>query len=274
VKRPPSLPDDRRYQVPGLERGLLILEYLDQHPAGRSMVEIARDLGLPKNAVFRITLTLLRGGYLERDLHTKRLFLGRKVLALGYGALGAGRGLVEQALPGMRALRDATRETVCVSVLVEGQGFVLEGMPGPHPFRCVVDPGMRQPLHASASCKAIVAHLPPAEVEALLAGVRLPRLTPSTLTQKAELLRHLAHVRQCGYATDCGEHIEGVNCIAAPIFDRHALPLASLTVTGPAGRLPQEAFSRLGPLVRQHADRIGRLRESPTVAVVGKPPPS
>jgi len=259
--RPQPVPDDRRYQVPGLERGLLILEYLDQHPAGRSMVEIARELALPKNAVFRIALTLLRGGYLERDTDTKRLFLGRKVLALGYGALGAGRGLVEQSLPGMRALRDATRETVCVSVLVESQGFVLEGMPGLHPFRCVVDPGMRQPLYASASCKAILAYLPVAEQNTLLAGLRLTRLTPTTLTQKAELLRDLAAVRQCGYATDRGEHLEGVNCVAAPIYDRHALPIASLTVTGPAGRLPHDEFSRLGPLVRQHADQISKATE-------------
>jgi DNA-binding IclR family transcriptional regulator len=261
--------EDRRYQVPGLERGLMILEYLDRHPAGRSMNEIARDLELPKNAVFRIALTLMRSGYVERDADTKRLFLGRKVLALGYGALGEARSLVEQSLDGMRQLRDASRETVCLSVLVDGQGFVLESVPGLHPFRCVVDPGMRQPLHASASCKAILAYLPEADQLALLAGARLPSLTPRTITQKSALRKELLGVRECGYATDCGEHIDGVNCVAAPIFDRQALPVAALTVTGPAGRIPHDGLASLGRLVRQHAQRVSARLESPS----NVPPP-
>jgi DNA-binding IclR family transcriptional regulator len=252
----PDVRNDRRYQVPGLERGLAILEHLDRHPAGRSMVELARELDLPKNAVFRITRTLTRRGYLERDADTKRLYLGRKVLALGYGALGEGCGIVEQSLDAMRRLRDASQETVCLSVLVEGEGFVLEGVPGLHPFRCVVDPGMRQPLHASASCKAILAYLPDGEQESLLDRIELGRLTPHTITQKSELRKELRRVRECGYALDRGEHIDGVTCVAAPIFNRQTCPVASLTVTGPAGRLPEAGLPSLGREVRQHADRI------------------
>jgi DNA-binding IclR family transcriptional regulator len=241
--------------VPALERGLAILEYLDRHPAGRTMIETARDLGLPKNAVFRITLTLLRLGYLERD-NSKLLRLGHKTLTLGYGALGEGRSLVEQSLGQMRALRDATGETVCLSVLADGEGFVLESVPGTHLFRCTVDPGMRQPVHASASGKAILAYLPEGEFDAVLLRLRLTRLTPNTITKKPQLREELRSVREHGYALDRCEHIDGAMCVAAPVFDRRGHAVASLTVTAPAGRMPHEKLPALGRMVRRHAGEI------------------
>jgi DNA-binding IclR family transcriptional regulator len=247
---------DAGYQVPALERGLAILEYLDRHPAGRTMIETARDLGLPKNAVFRITLTLLRRGYLERDDHSKRLRLGHKTLTLGYGALGEGRSLVEQSLEQMRALREATGETVCLSVLADGEGFVLESVPGTHLFRCTAEPGMRQPVHASASGKAILAHLPQGELDAALLRLRLVRLTPHTITTKARLKEELENVRDSGYALDRCEHVDGAMCVAAPIFDRRGHAVASLTVTAPAGRMPDDKLPALGRTVRRHADEI------------------
>jgi DNA-binding IclR family transcriptional regulator len=209
-----------------LERGLAVLEYLDKYPAGRTMIEISRDLGLPKNATFRITLTLTQQGYLERDADSKRLYLSRKVLALGYGALGEGQSLVEQSLDVMRTLRDIAKESVCLGILVEGEGFALETVPGIYSFRCVVDPGVRLPLHASSSSKAILGYLPDAEQEALLASARLTRFTPHTITQKSELRKKLKRIHQCGYAWDHCEHIDGVVCVAAPIFNRHCYPVS------------------------------------------------
>jgi len=260
ARLPASKPKSKtaRYSVPGLERGLRVLEYLDRYPGGRSMGQIAQDLGLPKNSVFRITLTLVRAGYLQRDPDSARVGLSRKLLSLGYGALRETPSLVEQSLDVMRPLRDAVRETVCLSVLVEDEGFVLEEVPGLYPFRCVVDPGMRQPLHASASCKAILACLPPGEQEAILARLPMPRLTPRTLTDAESLREDLRQARECGYALDRGEHIEGVVCVAAPIFDRHGYPVASLTVTGPAGRMAAPQVTEFGPQVRAFADRISK----------------
>ena len=76
------------YQVPALERALSILELLAQHSEGIRMREIADRLGLPSNSVFRITGTLEDRGYLIRDGEDMRYRLSRKLLALGYAAVG------------------------------------------------------------------------------------------------------------------------------------------------------------------------------------------
>ncbi len=249
--------EDARYRIPSLERALEVLEHLDRRPEGRTLVDLARGLGLPKNSVFRITTTLLRHGYLDRDPESKRLSLSRKVLALGYGAASGG-GLVRCALGPMQDLRDAARETVVLSLLVDGEGFVLDQVQGTHPFRFVAEPGARQPLHASASAKAILAFLPEGEREALLGRAKLARLTPRTLTTPKALREELRRVRRQGYALDRQEHMRGVHCVAAPVLDRHGRPAASITVTGPADRLPESAMDALGRKVRKCANQVSR----------------
>lgn len=113
-----SVQEDGRYHVPNLERALKLIEFLDAHPEGRSMSELAEALGFPRNSVFRITMTLLKHGYLER-MDEGRLVLSRKVLGIGYRAVGE-CGIVESSLDVMRQLRDAVKETVCLSVLLDG----------------------------------------------------------------------------------------------------------------------------------------------------------
>ncbi|MCX7826425.1 MAG: IclR family transcriptional regulator, partial [Verrucomicrobiae bacterium] len=70
------------------------------------------------------------------------------------------------------------------------------------------------------------------------------------------LKEELNSVRHCGYALDRGEHIDGVMCAAAPVFDRRGQAVASLTVTAPAGRMPREKLPALDRMVRLHANRI------------------
>jgi len=256
--------EDARYQVPGLERALQVLEHLDEHPAGRTLAEIALALRLPKNSVFRITTTLLRRGYLDRAPVSRRFTLSHKVLALGYRTATDGS-LTPHALDAMRDLRDRVRETVALSVLADGEGLVLDQVQGLHPFRFVAEAGARQPLHASASTKAILAFLPDAERDALLRRARLDRLTPRTRTTLKAIRGELDRVRRQGYALDRGEHLRGVHCVAAPILDRHGHPVASITVTGPADRMPESTLDGLGRQVREHADRVTKkLQHGPS----------
>lgn len=255
--KPRATHEDGRYHVPNLERALAVVEYLDTHPEGRSMSEIAQALDFPRNSVFRITMTLLKHGYLDRCDDGHRFSLSRKVLALGYRSATEGS-LVENAIEPMRRLRDAVRETVCLSILLENEGLVIEQVPGLHPFRFVAELGTRQPAHASAAPKAMLAYLPPARLDALLDGLTLPRLTPRTLTTKREYRKALADVRERGYALDLGEHETGVVCVGGPIFNRMGHPVAAITVTGPASRMPENELAETGRLVRSHADAVSR----------------
>ncbi len=241
--------------IPGLERGMRVMEYLARSPDGAGLSDMADNLGYPLNSVFRITNTLMQLGYIGREPVSKRFFLTRKAFSLAYNR-EADRNLMQNSLDPMRKLRDQLRETVVVSILDDREGLILEQVSGLHPFRFVCDAGTRQVLHTSASCKAILAFLPAGEVTEILRGYAYVALTSRSITSAEAFDTELANVRSLGYAVDRGEALEGVHCVAAPVFDRQGRAMAAITVTGPAQRLTEDDFPRFGAVVRQCAGEI------------------
>ena len=245
----------KRYIVPILERALIILEALAKAPRGMGISELSRELGMPKNSVFRILTTLYSSGYLQRDEEGRIYSLSRKILALGYEALDE-LSLVDKSLDVMRELRDETRETVLVGTLVGDHGVVLELVPSSQPIKFLVDVGARFPLHTAAPAKAMLAFLPKTDLEAHLQRIIFRKFTASTITSQAPFRRLLEEVRESGVAFDREEEMESLHCVAAPIFDHRGYPVAALWITGPSYRFREEDFPRLGRKVRQAAERI------------------
>jgi len=245
----------KRYIVPILERALIILEALAKAPRGMGISELSRELGMPKNSVFRILTTLYSSGYLQRDEEGRIYSLSRKILALGYEALDD-LSLVDKSLDVMRELRDETGETVLVGTLVGDHGVVLELVPSSQPIKFLVDVGARFPLHTAAPAKAMLAFLPKTDLEAQLQRIVFRKFTASTVTSAAAFRRVLDEVRESGIAFDREEEMESLHCVAAPIFDHRGYPVAAIWITGPSYRFREEDFPRLGRKVRQAAERV------------------
>jgi DNA-binding IclR family transcriptional regulator len=249
-----------QYQAPSLERALAILEYLSQRGEPVALADLARALDYPKNSVFRIMRTLHAQGYLLYDEQAKTYCLSHKLFSLGYSAV-ADRSLLESSFEAMRELRDLTRETVLLGALHGNAGVVLELMPSLHPVKFLVDVGTQFPLHTAAPAKAILAWLPAKSRARLLDEVELLRYTERTIISRAALEEHLEAVRECGFAVDEAEEIEGVHCVAAPVFDHCGRAAAALWVTGPSARMEAARFPELGTMVgikaRQISQRLG-----------------
>ncbi|QDT28043.1 Transcriptional regulator KdgR [Gimesia panareensis] len=241
--------------VPALERGLDVLELLNQVPEGLGISELATRLSLNKNAVFRITHTLTDRNYLERDPVTKRFRLSTRLLSLGLPQVGD-VSLVEVALPVMRELRDATRETVQLGIGVGDEGVIIEQVSGLHPLRIAVDIGLRFPLHNNAPGKVILASQSPRERAATLTRIPLTADTSRTLTEPAALQSECTRVLNRGYATDFAEADEGIHCVAAPVTGNEGQLIAVLWVSAPAKRLPKSMFASLGKQVVDSAAQI------------------
>jgi DNA-binding IclR family transcriptional regulator len=244
-------------QVPALDRALSILELLAARPEGMRMREIAEKLELPANSVFRITATLEERGYLLREGEDMRYTLSRKLLSLGYAAVGEDK-LVEHALDVMQLLRDETQETVLIGVRADTQGIVLEQVAATQPVKFLVDPGTHFPLHTSAPGKVFVAFLPEAEREAVLRRMKFTRYNERTLDSRAKFEAELGSVKELGYGLDRAEQIEGLHCVGAPIFNHRGHPIAAIWVTGPSFRFPASDLPRIGVKVVAAAERISR----------------
>lgn len=234
--------------VPAFDRGLDVLEYLVERGGGVGMTEIASAVGMPVNAVFRLTQALLRRGYVTRAEETKRFSLTGKLLTLAQPRV-ADMNLSAAALEPMRELRDRTRETVQLGVRSEDEGVVVERFNGLHSLRIGVELGLRFPLHSSGPGKVLLAFQPDAKRADDIARLTLDRFTARTITRRKELLGECARIVERGYATDQAETEEGIHCVAAPVFDRHRLLLATVWVSAPSRRMPESAFAETAPWV-------------------------
>jgi DNA-binding IclR family transcriptional regulator len=243
--------------VPNLTRALRILELLTEHPEGLNTTQITTILKFPRNSVFRITSTLLDYGYLIRDDETKIFQLSQKLLTMGYAALSE-ETLVEKSLAPMRKLRNLYKETVPLGILHGNEGLVIEEVQGLHSFRYVLEPGRTFNLHTSAPGKALVAFLPETEREEIIEKIKFIPFNDRTITKKEEFVRILGHVRRDGYALDHAEEIEGMHCVAAPIFNRHGYPVAAIWITGPSFRIKEKNFAEMGKQVSKASLKISK----------------
>lgn len=246
-----------KYSVPNLERALQILEAIADRPDGMSISEAAAVLKIPRNSAFRILSTLLAHQYVLRDETTQRFRLSGKLLGLGCKATGTDR-LLEYSSDILLQLRDETGETALVGRLIDDCGVVLQQAPSKHPIKVQVEIGTRFLLHTAAPAKAILAWTGTKKRDEIMGAISYKSLTSKTITSRKSLISALEEYRQLGYATDIGEEVEGITCIAAPVFDFQNHPIASIWITGPDMRIPKKQIPSLGVTVQNHALQLSQ----------------
>jgi DNA-binding IclR family transcriptional regulator len=100
--------------------------------------------------------------------------------------------------------------------------------------------GSRIGLHCSSVGKVLLANMEKHEVEAIISKTGLIKRTANTITNTARLMRHLASIRQNGFAIDDEENEEGIRCVAAPIRNESGRVAAAMSISGPTTRITME----------------------------------
>jgi IclR family acetate operon transcriptional repressor len=217
---------------------------------------LGRRLNLHKSTVSRLLATLESEGLLERAPGTEKYRLGPEIARLA-GRSEPGHDLRDIARPFLIELAELTRETANLAVLDGAEVDNIDQVSGPHLVRVGNWVGRRTPLHCVANGKALLAFLPPDDLERLLVGP-LAAFTPLTITSTAALQADLAQVRQAGYAMALGEIEEGLNALAAPVWDAGGQVVAAISVSGPAYRVTAERAPELGRITRDFGLRVSQ----------------
>lgn len=218
------------------------------------VTEIASIVGMHKSSVSRMVATLEDEDLVERDPTSKRIRLGPGLLSLVAPMLASVR-VVETALPQLVELAQRCGETISVSVW-DGAGAVnLEQVLGGKAVKHYAAPGSRNPAHASASGKLLLAFASADTVERVLRR-DLRRFTPRTLCTRSGLLAEIATIRRQGYAVNEGELSLDVGGLAAPVRNDKGSVVAAITATVPMYRFATMKRRQLVELVRDAADRV------------------
>jgi DNA-binding IclR family transcriptional regulator len=240
-----------------LERGLRVLEAAAASGGLTSLAEMARRTGLHRSTAHHLMRTLVNLGYLDQDLSTRGYQLSAKLFRMT-GRTWTPEQLGQIAEPFVASVSQRAGEGASFAAYRNGIVTIVAKFDSDGPVRVVQDVGSRRPLHATAVAKAILAFLPEHELESILRGIRFERFTPNTLMSRAALAAELRRVRAAGHTIDDEEHIEGIRCIAAPVFGYNGQVLGSLCALGPKSRMTHEKLRRLKPLMIERARTLSK----------------
>ncbi len=222
-----------------LDRILAILEAVRESHGSTTITQLARATGIPKSSVSRLVADLVRQRYLARN--TDGVVIGLRLFELGARA-ATPRRLTVAALPVLAELFNATGEHLNVAVQ-EGRDMLsvvsVRGRLEPAPSHA----GVRVPSITTALGKAVLAFT---HDEAVYGGV----VTSLDVRRRLTFERELMSVRTEWVAIDRCETFPGVVGVASPVLSPDRIPVAAISVAGPATDMDP---NRMAPLVRHAA---------------------
>jgi DNA-binding IclR family transcriptional regulator len=248
--------ETRPEPVAALRNGVRVLKAFSVAEPVLGVTEIARRLGLSPSTVYRALTTLADEGLVERDPDSDRYRLSVGVVALA-GPLLANLDIRDVARPYLEHLALACRESVNLGVWNRVEAINIEQVPGPGVIKHLAPLGRRNPAHASATGKVLLAHAEPRDVHEVL-DRGLQRFTERTIVDPAVLREELARVRGEGYALNDEELLPELVAVAAPVFDHRGRVVAAVSISAPSFHVPVERVAFFAALVKDAAGEISR----------------
>ncbi|MEU9456118.1 IclR family transcriptional regulator [Streptomyces sp. NPDC048277] len=218
-----------------VDRVVVILGVFERSAGPLNLGQISARSGLPRSSVHRILQQLVSARLLSRYDNEYRL--GLRMFEIGSLVVHRTR-MNEAARPLLQELCAATGHVVHLAVLDQQDVVYLERVGGAFASTLPSRIGGRLPAHCTAVGKAILAYSPEEVVdEYLWSG--LCRRTDASIATAQALESALARIRGTGYATETGEAVSTVACVAAPVLvmDR---AIAGISVCGPKEHIRAE----------------------------------
>jgi len=248
-------------EIQSLERAFAILDCFQESQPELGVREIARQVDLHPSTVGRILATLNSLGVLNQDVETRRYRIGPKVLR--WCALFTRNvDLQAEARPYMQELQRITEETISLDIPNGQTRICIERIESPQSLRWVKKLGEIMPFYASASGRILLTFLPLKEMNVILKNMDFEQLTPYTTTDPKIFREELELTKKRGYAVSESERVEGVSCVAAPIFGVKGEILGALTISGPSTRFSDQKIQEHAELLMKTTEQISQAMGS------------
>lgn len=250
-----------------LLRAIEVMDVISAHPSGATVMEIARQLDLPKASAYRIVSNLKEAGYLCGGGRHQSYRLGERFLRQSHSAIKT-RDILRQVRPVLSHLAGMMDEVVYFNSLsgIEIRNICAE-FPRSKSARAMVMPGDVFPINATASGKVLCAFQEPELMSRMIDNVELTSFRPGTIMSKEKLRLELTEVAKKGYGISDDEIDEGVFAISVPVRVEGVGVFYSLGTNGVKSRMLAQRelpdiITLLESSAREIAHMLSDLRQS------------
>ena len=262
---------DTGSKVPAADQTLAILAHLAAQRGPVPAATIAQALGIPRSTVYHLLAVMQERGFVVHLPEERRYGLGIAAFELSSG-FSRQQPLARLGRPLVAVLVDRLGESGHLAVLHGRDVLYLVEERAPRRPSLVTDVGVRLPAHLTATGRAMLAELPPAQLRALYPdraafATRHPRgegdATDDADWSYGRLKRVLAEVRTRGWADEDGEVTSGLASAGAAVVDHLGWPAAAIAVTFPddaASELREQAIEGVREAAATLSRRIRGIR--------------
>ena len=213
---------------------LELIEFFAQHQRPATLADVARHFDWPRSSTFNLLGTLASRGY----LYEPRARGGYYPSPLWMSLLRQ----VEQADPIpeplrelLRSLAQKTGETAVLAATSGSQALFIDAVESPHAIRYIAAAGKTIPLHVTATGRALLSQLAPADRASVLRRAVFERYTTTTLMSVAAVEAEIQRSLQRGWFEGNAEYTTDLGGVALPMPLPHRR--FALLVAGPMFRL-------------------------------------
>ncbi len=198
--------------------------------------ELSRALDMPKPTVQNMLFTLESEGLLEKDPMSLKYRLGARLFQLGMHYANnmdltmIARGWLERLC---LQYGDISRAGI---VMGEKIIIVME-VHADSSYMTFPGPGSVIPPHTTAIGKILLAYMQDKRREQIIKNIQFTPLTDKSLKTADELKSELEKIKSDGIAFDKGESVNGLSCIAGPVFNHRNECIAAISLSGNSSKI-------------------------------------
>ena len=220
------------YFVPGLHRGLRVLEILGATETPMSLSEIARAMELSRSSAFRLVYTLRQMEFIREAEQANTYTLGARVLNLGFAYLNQ-QPITAIARPILAHLRDETGVSTHLSVLEGDDVLYLVSHQARSGYVSNMRTGTRTQAYASAIGWCLLGSKDATALSDFVKAQSWQRFTDHTPMDAASLATCVAQARDAGFVVSRGFREPGGSSVAVPVRDNTGTIVACVNLSGP-----------------------------------------
>jgi DNA-binding IclR family transcriptional regulator len=225
-----------------------------------SAADLAAALQEPLSSVYRLLQSLTATGWVDRGPRRGTYRLGLALMTIG-GLIEDQLDIREASLPSLRSLVTALGLTSFLCVRRGARAVCLERLEGFAVQSLAMQLGGSLPLYAGAAPRALLAFLPPAEQDAVLADTTGRLRDDPPPPALATLGADLRGIRSVGYSISDGDVTPGIAALGAPVFNHRGEVDGALSISGLRGQVlgPSSLEDNVALLKKAAADASAAL---------------
>ena len=220
---------DLRYIVPGLTRGLRLLQLFTRARPCLSASEIAGELSISRSAAYRLIYTLEKDGFIARD-EQGQYRPTALILTLGFSNL-CSRNIHEVVQPHLRHLSEKTGAASYLVFLSEIWAVYVARVAPTTDLVSNLLPGSRLPAHVTSAGRVLLANQTDEQLRGLVRTIQ--RSQEGAVSNTEALRRQALEDRMRGYVYHASLVNPGTTSCASIVRNASGEVEAAITLVGP-----------------------------------------